>query len=357
MRHRQVGVLEHDRSRATPGFTIITPLRARNAYLIGMEGDVRHSWQTDLPPGNYAYLLPGGNLLWSGETPGGPTPRPGGGAGGLLREYDWDGNVVWEYRDDYQHHDFRRLASGNTVYIGWEETPPDAAARIRGAEPGSEYEGGIIWSDYLREVDPSGRTVWEWHAHEDETLLEEPLHPMSTRKEFAHCNAVSEMPDGDLLVSFRKFSIIAMIDKERRRTRWYHRDDGWGQQHDCEMLENGNILLFANGIHVPAGVFHSRVIEFDPRTRTDAWVYRGSPLFSFFSPNISGAQRLASGNTLICEGLPGRIFEVTPEGGIVWEYVSPWFGGPWMGGWANSVFRAYRYDADGPELEGRLGSP
>jgi hypothetical protein len=27
--------------------------------------------------------------------------------GGLLREYDWDAKVVWEYRRVGQHHDFR----------------------------------------------------------------------------------------------------------------------------------------------------------------------------------------------------------------------------------------------------------
>jgi hypothetical protein len=323
-------------------------------HLIGMNGEVCHSWQTPSKPGNYAYMLPGGHLLWSGELATGP--NPGGGKGGLLREYDWDGNIVWEYEDDNQHHDFRRLSNGNTVYIGWEEMPAEAGAQLQGAAPGTEDAGGIIWSDYLREVNPAGETVWEWHAFEDETLLAEPLHPMSTRKEFAHCNSVAEIPGGDLILSFRKFSVIAIVDKAARKVRWHHRDDSWGQQHDAEMLDNGNILLFANGIHVATGVYHSRVVEMNPETGEDVWVYRGSPWPSFFSPNISGAQRLWSGNTLICEGLSGRIFEVTPEGDTVWEYASPWFGGPWQGGMINSVFRAYRYEADGAEIDGRLGA-
>ena len=342
-------------SRATPGFTILSPLRLKNVYLLGMQGDVRHVWETPMQPGNYAHLLPNGNLLWAGETDEGP--KPGGGSGGLIREYDWNGDIVWEYRDDHQHHDFRRLKNGNTVYIGWEAIPSEYSSRIQGAEPGSEDEDGTIWGDYLREIDSAGNTVWEWHAHEDETLLSEPLHPMSTRKEFAHANAVSELDNGNFMMSFRKFSIIAIIDKKTRQTKWYHRNDSWGQQHDCEMLDNGNITLFANGIAVPQGIYHSRVIEFNPETREEVWNYRGSPWVSFFSPNISGAQRLWSGNTLICEGLPGRIFEVTTEGDIVWEYVSPWFGGPWQGGEVNSVFRAYRYKADGPEIRGRLGDP
>ena len=52
--------------------------------------------------------------------------------------------------------------------------------------------------------------------------------------------------------------------------------------------------------------------------------------FSFFdykvySHYISAAQRLPNGNTLITEGADGRIFEVTPQHELVWEYVSPYF--------------------------------
>jgi hypothetical protein len=43
----------------------------------------------------------------------------------------------------------------------------------------------------------------------------------------------------------------------------------------------------------------------------------------FYSFNISSARRLPNGNTLIDEGQAGRFFQVTPEGEIVWEYVSP----------------------------------
>jgi hypothetical protein len=35
---------------------------------------------------------------------------------------------------------------------------------------------------------------------------------------------------------------------------------------------------------------------------------------------------LAGGNTLICAGADGRIFEVTREGKIVWEYWDPYSG-------------------------------
>jgi hypothetical protein len=43
---------------------------------------------------------------------------------------------------------------------------------------------------------------------------------------------------------------------------------------------------------------------------------------NFFSSNISGAERLPGGNTLICSGANGQIFEVTSDGTVVWEHIN-----------------------------------
>jgi hypothetical protein len=80
------------------------------------------------------------------------------------------------------------------------------------------------------------------------------------------------------------------------------------------------------------------VLEIDPVTLKLVWSYT-SP--TFFATNISGAQRLANGNTLVTEGPDGRIFEVTKEGATVWEYVNPLFTGT-AARPTNSVYRAYR---------------
>jgi hypothetical protein len=73
----------------------------------------------------------------------------------------------------------------------------------------------------------------------------------------------------------------------------------------------------------------SRVVEIDPISRKIVWQYTGEnsdrPVWSFFSPFISSARRLPNGNTLIDEGLNGRFFQITPDGHIVWEYLSPYF--------------------------------
>ena len=94
-----------------------------------------------------------------------------------------------------------------------------------------------------------------------------------------------------------------------------------------------SIALDGRGIYARAT---SRVLEIDPVKLKLVWSYT-SP--TFFATNISGAQRLPNGNTLITEGPGGRIFEVTNAGAIVWEYIFPIFGGDRQ---ANSVYRAYR---------------
>ena len=98
----------------------------------------------------------------------------------------------------------------------------------------------------------------------------------------------------------------------------------------------------------------SRIIEFDLESKKTAWEYRGKPALSFNSPHISGMQRLDSGNTLICEGSKGCIFEVTPEGDVVWEYVSNFWTDNLIHGKVNWVFRAQRYSADSPQIQNRI---
>ena len=82
------------------------------------------------------------------------------------------------------------------------------------------------------------------------------------------------------------------------------------------------------------------------------WMYYSKTCQTFFSTIGSGAQRLSSGNTLICAMNEGHIFEVSSDGTIVWEYIVPVTrtgikkvltdSYPTN----NAVFRAYRYAPD-----------
>jgi hypothetical protein len=82
------------------------------------------------------------------------------------------------------------------------------------------------------------------------------------------------------------------------------------------------------------------------------WSYSASNHADFYSANISGAQRLPNGNTLICAGAPGIIFEITPQNKVVWQYNLPSFGAR-GGPNGRNVFRAYRFGPDFPGLAGK----
>ena len=70
-----------------------------------------------------------------------------------------------------------------------------------------------------------------------------------------------------------------------------------------------------------------------------------------FSPFISGADRLPNGNTMICSGANGVIFEITREKEVVWHWVRPT---PNMDGAVHwGIFRAHRYPPDYcPQFQG-----
>lgn len=347
------GVTHHDPSKALQGFTLFSHLFADAVYLIDMDGNVAHEWKTSGGNSHFTYLRPNGNLFVCETMEGGPALVSG--KSGLMREYDWDGNIVWEHRDDHQHHDARRLANGNCVYIAWKRLSEEEAGRVKGGVTGTEHADGI-YGEAIREVDPNGAVVFEWDNTDPAFMEKYPIEPLATRDEYGHANTVAETPAGNYIVSFRTLNLLIVIDRETGEVIWEHHDPALGGQHDCQFLENGNVLVFANGHHVPGGQPHfSQVWEIDPGSKEIVWKYAAeqNPL-NFWSPHISGCQRLPNGNTLICEGGKGCLFEVTHDGEVVWEYVAPRYTRHPSGIRINWIFRAKRYTADSPEIRNRV---
>jgi hypothetical protein len=347
IRRLRTGLIAHDPARAQAGYTLFAPMFGDGTvYLVDMDGAVAHTWRMPYRPGLYGYLLDNGHLFYSGKVMADlerfeAWPRFKGGA---VVEVDWRGRTVWEIRHPDHHHDARKLRNGNVLLLCLRALPADLAGRVRGGLAGTEAEG-LIYADYLLEMTTRGEVVWEWRSWEHLDPETFPVTPQDRRAEWTHGNTVAETADGHVVVSFRNISTVVMIERATGKLVWTLGGPPLAQQHDPRPLANGNLLIFDNGTHRrdhPATF--SRVLEVDPRTRGIVWEYTDPSLFEFFSPYISGAQRLANGNTLICEGCHGRLFEVTREGEVVWEYVSPHFaqepGAPGLNNW---VFRAFRY--------------
>src|SRR5262245_34313379 len=90
---------------------------------------------------------------------------------------------------------------------------------IRRGIPGSEVKGDI-YGDVVREVMPDGTEVWTWRAHEHLDHDPEVIHPQDGRHHWPMANAVSELSDGSLALSFRKTSTVVLNDRTSGNVTW-----------------------------------------------------------------------------------------------------------------------------------------
>jgi len=349
IRRHGTGLKAHDPGGAFKGFTLFTPMFGDGTVvLIDMDGRPVHQWKMPEPPGMYGYLTPSGHLIYNGKHHALDGALPLWrhiGKGGVVREVDWEGRLLWELRRADHHHDARKLRNGNVILLCIEKVPREIARRVEGGLPGTEVDGEM-YADYVVELTLAGEPVWEWHSYAHLDPAVDRIGSTETRKDWTHGNAVVELANGNIAVSFRNVSTVVVIERAGGRILSKLGPPLLSQQHDPSELPNGALLIFDNGPHrMDDPVPYSRVIEVDPFTGKLLWEYRDPSNINFFSPYDSGAQRLPNGNTFICEGCFGRLFEVTPRGEVVWEYVSPYFGESPHYGEVNYVFRAYRYAA------------
>jgi hypothetical protein len=343
----RTGLTAFEESKTNPGYILYTPLNGDTTILLDHKGNTKHTWKHNYR-GNYGYLLPNGNLFMTGKTRDEPWdlfPGWNNFKGGILQEIDWRGNNLWEHRDPYQHHDGRRTSTGGAIYLSLEKLPRDIASQVKGGIIGSDKDG--MWADTIVEVDKEGNTLWTWRAAEHLDYESDIIPSNFTRYEWSHGNAVVPIGEDRVMVSFRSISVVGIIDKSCGEFVWKIGPEILAQQHDPSLLDNGNVLIFDNGIYRKENSrTYSRVIEIDPRTNEIVWEYKELPYYNFYSPHISGARRLPNGNTLVTEGAFGRMFQITKEGEIVWEYINPVFLESLEGNTANTVFRANHYIKD-----------
>lgn len=343
-----VGLRAVDHNRACPGFTLFAPQSGSGkVYLIDIDGEVVHTWQMPYPPGNYGYLTERGTLFYNGRVTEDSnrfiSQQPW--KGGAVLEADWNGRVLWEVRHADHHHDGIRLRNGSVLLLCLSPLPKDLVPKIRGGMPGTEHKGEM-YADYLVEMTTDGGVVWEWRTWEHLDPETDHITAIQERREeWTHGNGIAELPNGNIVVSFRTISTVIIIERKTGQIIWKLGAPPLCGQHAPTPLPNGNLLLFDNGPHrLDHPMPFSRVIEVELATKEIVWKYQEERVSDFFSPRISNAQRLPNGNTLICEGIFGRAFEVTTDGELVWEFVNPYFN-EGSNGPNNRMFRAYRHSA------------
>jgi outer membrane protein assembly factor BamB len=306
--------------------------------LIDMNGNVVHTW--DVPPffNKRSRLLPNGHLVYVGPNK-------------TIYEYDWDGNVVWTHEGIGSVNDLRVLPNNNRLLIAHEPIPEEFQQRVRDVEiapwwgPRLRGSGETQLGADLYEVDLDGKVVWQWHAHEHLDLNR--FSPATPEGDWLHVNSVAPLPankwfdagdqrfrPGNILLNARNIDMVYIIDKETSQIVWEGTHDykgGMAHAHEAEMIEKGlpgagNIILFDNGLFTRHRTHtgQSFIIEMNPLTKEIVWIYEteGYANLKFFSKSMGTQKRLPNGNTYIAEDNTGRLFQVRPDGEIVWEYVN-----------------------------------
>lgn len=344
----KTGLTAYDLSNACDGYVLYSPMHDANlTLLIDMEGNEVHRWNHDCQPGNYGYFLPNGNLFFNAkiyEEPWSLTPPYSLFKGGALREMDWDANILWEHRDPYHHHEGRRLPHGGAIYLTFEILSDQEAARVKGGGPPMER----MLCDVVVEIDAQGKKLWEWHAKEHLDINIDKIPDTTTRWEWTHLNAAFYIDADHVLMSSRQLSKLLIVERSTGKIVNRFGPGPFYGQHDPHLLDNGNILLFDNGCYREGGgsITYSQIIEYDMQTRETVWKYQDQLNLNFYSPFISGVDIIPNGNYLITEGSTGRMFQITRDGEIVWEFINPHFGVNGVGQTWNCVQEAKFYTKD-----------
>jgi outer membrane protein assembly factor BamB len=281
--------------------------------------------------------------------------RLGGGCS-VIRELSWDGEITWQHEEPAVHHDVVRLANGNTLFPVWVELAADVAKRVRGGYVQRGEKLPPLLGDDIVEVDPAGQEVWRAHTWKLFDPRLDPLCPIDRRWEWTHMNSLDVNDSGDVLLSCRNNSRVAVINRASGEMTWKYGFPHTAHQHHATWVNGGNVMIFDNGMH-GLGMAASRVIEVNPATNEVAWRYEGSPQQQFFSGHISGATSLPGGNVLVCEGTSGRLLEVTRRGEVAWEWWNPVYNTRPDGQSIGWLFRAYRYTPGYPGLRERELDP
>ncbi|MDP8235843.1 MAG: arylsulfotransferase family protein [Candidatus Erginobacter occultus] len=321
------GVTAWNRELASPGSNLYLSGHLDGADLLDLAGNRLKRWES--PREEVLALLPEkpkrGNLTGLRFAHALPDL-------GLLAIHDYialvrldaDSRVLWTFSGE-PHHDLW-ITPGGEIFVltSREEQIP----RLHPKTP--------ILVDYVTVLDRSGK---EKRAYSILKMLENSpysfLLPAVNQIEddqpldILHANSIQVFDgswagldpeiyrEGNILLSLRNLSFVFIYDPENREIVW-----GWGPtnlsyQHKARLLDNGRILIFNNGQET------SKVVEVDPLTGEIAWEFRGGEEHPFFTRLLGAAQRLSDGNTLVTESEAGTVFEVTPAGEIVWQFVNP----------------------------------
>lgn len=324
----KTGVTLYDKRDASPGVNYYCSESSGTAQFVDMEGTVLHTVSADVSgaskDGNKCKLVEfdgqGGLIMLVEDL--------------KLLALGFDSTVRWQRKGRF-HHDVDVLPDGTVFALSAKEVPSPRGLAVH----------RTVLDNSVLSFDAGGADLEAWSiapmVADVPELREKGLRHLRRTAErvikhddprdFLHLNSLQvvrqpvqyegglRFEPGDLLFSSRYLDSIGVIDVKERRIKWHWGADQLEWPHHASLLSDGHILLFDNG--VSRGF--SRVLIISPDTGDVVWSYQAEPPQEFFSSSRGGAQLLDNGNVLITDSDQGRVFEVTRDSKVVWEFWNP----------------------------------
>ena len=357
------------------GYTLYFPQNGNKAYLVDLSGNTYHSWTFSKTTTYSTYLLPGGVLLRTVNHPG--NYFNGGPISGEVQKVDWNGNVTWDYVYSTQnyctHHDIHPMPNGNVLLIAYERKTPAEAIQAGCAQ---SIE---MWPDKIVEIQPSGTNggtvVWEWHAWDH--LIQDhdasknnygvvASHPellninYKTSKDWLHMNGIDYNETLDQITfSSHTLNEVYVIDHSTTTAQAAGHTGGnsgkggdllyrWGNPpaYQAPGTADFNVVHDAHWVPMTSPRFPNALAGYNNKggaggkTCVDIFMppYNGYNYLytsgSAYAPSTynwrhtytgnqsqdnGSSQELPNGNTLICIGMSGYIYEIDSLQNKIWS--------------------------------------
>jgi hypothetical protein len=227
-------------------------------------------------------------------------------------------------------HEFQLLPNGHAFVMAYDPQLVDMSQLVPGGNPEAVVTGWVV-----QELDPDRNVVFQWRSWDHYAITDAHEHVDLTAAviDAIHGNAIEVVSESELLLSPRNLNEITKIDRNTGEIIWrlggnnnmfdFIDDElGFSMQHDCRMMDNGNLSLFDNGTYHPDPKFSS-TIEYELNetnfTATLIHRYRNTP--DAFGTIMGNGQQLENGNIITGWGSSGfpALTEFNPEGEMLAE--------------------------------------